>query len=139
MTAIAMGFAGEFSRRRAGATSGRQKGRLESRPQSEPGDAEHGAGDPCHERCLCHAAPCHGSAGGETVDGGRGVALAGAEDGARERGLVGRIREVLRFEAETGARAVGQAAFADADQEMINRLLDEARVRRAAALAMLTA
>ncbi len=32
-----------------------------------------------------------------------------------------------------------QTAFADADQEMINRLLDEARVRRAAALAMLTA
>jgi HD-like signal output (HDOD) protein len=32
-----------------------------------------------------------------------------------------------------------QAAFAGADQEMVNRLLDEARIRRAAAMAMLTA
>src|SRR6476620_9648059 len=52
--------------------------------------------------------------------------LAGAEDGRREVGLVGRVREVLGLEAEAVALAVGAAGCADerAGQEIAGVELD---------------
>src|SRR5215211_4066779 len=53
------------------------------------------------------------SVGGEPVDRGGVVALAGAQHGRREVGVVGRVGEVLGLQGEAVALAVGAAAGPD--------------------------
>src|SRR5215211_4770989 len=53
------------------------------------------------------------SVGGEPVDRGGVVALAGAQHGRREVGVVGRVGEVLGLQGETVALPVGAAAGPD--------------------------
>src|ERR671920_878522 len=53
------------------------------------------------------------SVGGEPVDAGGVVALAGAQHGRREVGVVGRVRVVLGLQGQAVALAVGAAAGPD--------------------------